>query len=137
MTWPVDLTPLNPRGALSVPISSREAPRTQGNPMADHCMNEGQISLLGQRWADLDKKMDRMVSALESLAEQRIEIKHLDEDQKDSRAWLKHLEQRTQALEKAPGSAASKFLWVMVGAAMTVFAGVSTGMIMFWFKGGP
>jgi hypothetical protein len=100
-------------------------------------MNETQIALFNQRWADIDKKLDRMMPGIESIPELRNEIKHLTEDLKDGRSWLKHHEERIQLLEKAPGSAASKFLWVMVGAAMTVFAGVSTGMLMFWFRGRP
>ena len=93
------------------------------------------MRVMDARQAAMDQKIDRMVEALESLAAQRVEIGHLNNQQIDSRKWLKDHEHRIQALEKAPGSTASKFLWIVVGAMVTIGPTVVAGVLLYRIKG--
>jgi|LGVE01.1.fsa_nt_gb predicted RNase H-like nuclease (RuvC/YqgF family) len=101
------------------------------------CKQEPQLRSLNERWGSLDKKMDRMVEALEALAAQRVEIEHLTQQQHEDRVWLKDHETRIQSLERAPGSSASKFLWILIGASVTVAPGIATAILVYWMRGAP
>lgn len=70
--------------------------------MTEVCKQEPMIPVMGQRQAAMDDKLERIVSALELLTEQRIEIKHLSETVSDHHSWLKKVEVRLQAAEKTP-----------------------------------
>lgn len=107
---------------------------SQAAHAGEACKQESHLRIINQRWIDLDKKMDRMVEALEALAAQRVEIEHLIEQQRDTKSWLKRHEERIQALERAPGGMASRFLWIVVGAVVTIGAGIATGLGLIWIQ---
>ena len=103
--------------------------------MPEPCKQEPHLRIIDQRWASVEKELVRVAEAMEKLAEQRVEIEHLTEQQKDTRSWLKDHEQRIQVLEKAPGNAAGKFLWVVLASAVTVGPGIAIGLTLWLIKG--
>jgi len=103
--------------------------------MTEPCKQEPMIRVMSDRQAAMDQKMDRMVKALESMAEHRVEIEHLAEQGQDSRKWLKDHERRIQTLEKAPGSTASRFLWIVVGSVVAIGPSVIAGILLYQWKG--
>ena len=72
--------------------------------MGTPCKQEPIIRVMDSRQVAMDDKLERIVTALEHLTEQRIEIKHLSDGLADHHTWLKKHEERLQAVEKTPVS---------------------------------
>lgn len=105
--------------------------------MPEPCKQEAAMKAMDARWASVGQKLDRFGDALEALAVQKVEIEHLAEQGNDSRKWLKDHENRIQSLERAPGAAAGRFLWVLVGGGVAVATAVSASLMLLWIKGSP
>jgi hypothetical protein len=83
----------------------------------------------------MDEKLDQVILTLQTLAVQKNEMEHIVKGQSDHHSWLKGHEVRIQILERTPGNIASKFLWLLVGAMITIL----TGLFLYYLTktGGP
>jgi benzoyl-CoA reductase/2-hydroxyglutaryl-CoA dehydratase subunit BcrC/BadD/HgdB len=70
--------------------------------MPDDCKQEPMIRIMADRQASMDEKLDRLVTVLEEITAQRIEIRHLSDELTNHHSWLKKHELRIQAVEKTP-----------------------------------
>lgn len=72
----------------------------------------------------MDKKLDKVIDALSTLAVQDTKINHLTDTSRDHREWLKGHEVRIQVLEKQPGKTAGKALWALGGSLLTIASAI-------------
>ncbi len=105
--------------------------------MSDPCKQEPLIRIMDARQAAMSATLERVAEAMDSIVAQRVEIAHLVEQNRDGRKWMKQHEDRLQALEKAPGNAAGRFLWLVIGTSVTIVPGIVTGLVLFYTQRGP
>ena len=108
---------------------------------------------------EVRKEVSEVVRALQVVAVQKNEIKHLMEHQRDHRDWLKNHEERLQEIEKKevnldnslgsikdhekrikglegkPGEAAVKWYWLVAGGVVGIVATVTGKLIIAAMSG--
>lgn len=73
----------------------------------------------------MDEKLDKVIEALQTLAAQGVTINYLTEQLADTRKWVKDIQQDVNSLKLAPGSIASRVLWVIASGIITIACGIT------------
>lgn len=97
--------------------------------MPEPCSQEKTIEAMASQFTEITK-------ALQAVAVQKNEIKHLLEHQGDHREWLKDHEKRIQKIEQQPSQAATRWYWMAIAAMVGILSSVGTKIFAAAFIGG-